>query len=387
MARNLARDAEGDAKSFDSDAMTQVRLDGDIAVEVLPQTGGGSASSGTERPPAWSGPTDLTAGESPSTRPHDVLLLGAAPVKTPSSPCALALDETAPPAPLIPKQKKKVRFDAQPITSIRPAVSDYDRRSIVVDLSKTPFALFRKDAVLMKTGTTGVPSAPLPRPAPPAPPAGAIISSAPRAVVVPEADTTTTAAPASTAACVDSSGDSMGDGIDAPSLREAPHSPRRRSEQTGSWDSDSSDSSCGHTDNETDFEQSDTDSNPFLEQQLVERRGSNTDGPAFYGVWKRTSSEGYEALLLSSGVPKRAVAMAARKHPVHIIDHDGTYFRLIVRNGLSKVDNTMFIGDEPRLVSCDIYYNTICLGFNVDFCSHRRVYTITLYGARNITAV
>ncbi|CAM9318912.1 unnamed protein product, partial [Hapterophycus canaliculatus] len=71
---------------------------------------------------------------------------------------------------------------------------------------------------------------------------------------------------------------------------------------------------------------------------------------AFYGVWKRTSSEGYEDLLLSSGVPKRAVVMAMKKHPVHIIDHDGSYFRLIVKNGLSKVDNTFFIGDEPKQV-------------------------------------
>lgn len=360
MARNLARDAEGDAKCLESDAMTQLRLDETIAVRVVPQTAG-SASSDTGRSPAWSEPTDPTASESPSTRPNDVQLLDAAPVKSPSSSCALALDGMAPPAPMIPKQKKRVRFDAQPITSIWPAVSNYDRRSIVVDLSKTPFALFRKDAVLMKTGTTGDPSAPLPRPAPPAPPAEPIISNiAPRAVVVPETETTTAAA-AAAAPCVDNTGNSMGDGIDASSLPDAPQSPRRRSEQTGSWDSDSSDSSCGHTDNETDFEQSDTDSNPCLEQQLVERRGSSTDGPAFYGVWKRTSSEGYEALLLSSGVPKRAVAMAARKHPVHIIDHDGTYFRLIVRNGLSKVDNTLFIGDEPRLVSFVIYeYHNVC---------------------------
>ena len=379
MARNISRDAEENAKILESDTMTQLRLDETTSVGVVPQTGGmpqtgGSANNGNERPPTWSRPTDPTKGERPITDPDGVLLLDSAPEKSPSSSCPLVLYGTAPAASVTTEQqKKKVRFDAQPITSIWPAVSEYDRRSIVVDLSKTPFALFRKDAVLMKTGTTGDPSAPLPPPTPPAPPAGAISSSAPRAVVLPETETTTAAA----AACGDSTSDGLVDGIDALSLPEAPPSPRRRSEQTGSWDSDSSDSSCGHTDTETDFEQSDTDSNPCLEQQLVERRGSNTDGPAFYGVWKRTSSEGYEALLLSSGVPKRAVAMAARKHPVHIIDHDGTYFRLIVRNGLSKVDNTLFIGDEPRLVSYDIYeYHKICtgIGFSEDLYSYRRVF-------------
>lgn len=125
---------------------------------------------------------------------------------------------------------------------------------------------------------------------------------------------------------------------------------------------ESSESSEGHTDletddTETDWHSDDADSSCsssessacLVDQQL--RRGSNSEsGPAFYGVWKRTSSEGYEELLLMSGVPKRAVAVAMRKHPVHIIDHDGSYFRLIVKNGLSKVDNTFWIGEEPKQV-------------------------------------
>ena len=333
-----------DVDVLEGETMTQLSIF-DETSKVAPESEGDASSSSNS-------PTDAT---SPST--NDVLLNSAA--SHPSSPCCLVAFNGVPveallPAPIIAKHKplKKVRFDAQPITSIWPAVSDYDRRSIVVDLSKTPFALFRKDAILMKTGTTGDPSAPLPPPAPPAEPAptnAGHASSTPRGAPL-LLETPTTPAAASAAAAADGMCD---EGIDPASL-DSPPSPRRRSEQTGSWDSDSSDSSCGHTDTETDFEQSDTDSNqaPCLAQQLVERRGSNTEGgPAFYGVWKRTSSEGYEALLLSSGVPKRAVAMAARKHPVHIIDHDGTYFRLIVRNGLSKVDNTLFIGDEPRLVS------------------------------------
>lgn len=244
------------------------------------------------------------------------------------SPCAGDLDGAVPPSP----KQKKVRFDAQPITAIWPAVSDYDRKSIVVDLSKTPFALFRKDAVLMKTGTSADPSAPLPRPSPPALP-GQTPATPVRAVSRHRASETAIAADCAT--------------TQVPPSPDTPSPTRRRSEPAGLWDSDSSD--CGHTDVETDSSDcghSDTDSNISFE-----RRGSNSEGPAFYGVWKRTSSEGYEALLLSSGVPKRAVSMAARKHPVHIIDHDGTYFRLIVKNGLSKVDNTLFIGDEPSVVS------------------------------------
>ena len=52
--------------------------------------------------------------------------------------------------------------------------------------------------------------------------------------------------------------------------------------------------------------------------------------------------------------------------PVHIIDHDGSYFRLIVKNGLSKVDNTFWIGEEPKQVRSYFYYRRIfsstCLG-------------------------
>lgn len=255
-------------------------------------------------------------------------------------------------------QKKAVRFPSQPISAIWVAdsVLDYNRRSIVVDLSKTPFALFRRDAVMMKQARTSVdPSKPLPPPGPPQEAVG------PLATVSPSAD-------------CDAS---------PPSSQSAPSSGERRpSDKLAKlWDSESSESSEGHTDMETDDAETDWHSDaesacssckekeapPCVVEQQQLRRGSNSEsGPAFYGVWKRTSSEGYEELLLSSGVPKRAVAMAMKKHPVHIIDHDGSYFRLIVKNGLSKVDNTFFIGDEPKQVCV----HALCFFVRILFVSY-----------------
>lgn len=257
------------------------------------------------------------------------------------------------PAVSAPHQQteRKVRFDAQPITAIWLADSDYDRRSIVVDLSKTPFALFRKDAVMMKSGITAHASARLPPPCPSALP-GAASAIVTQSTLLPLKPAFATAVAGEATAKAASS-----DGVEAVTSSVEPSScSRRRADLLFSSDSDSSD--AGYTDTETDFEYSDSDSGYSSGTEQLDaggRRGSNTssnsDGPAFYGVWKRTSSEGYEELLLESGVPKRAVATALRKHPVHIIDHDGTYVRLIVKNGLSKVDNTFFIGDEPRMVS------------------------------------
>lgn len=244
--------------------------------------------------------------------------------------------------------RKNVRFSSVEISAIWNACSaeEYNRRSIVVDLSKTPFALFRRDAVMMKQARTLPGSAPLPPPAPPALP--------PQAVSPPG-----------------SSSDDHGNKESSPSSSPPPSSLMMRRRSGRLWDTESSESSEGHTtdletdDTETDWHSDDAESVyscssegsacPLVDQQL--RRGSNSEsGPAFYGVWKRTSSEGYEELLLKSGVPKRAVAGAMKKHPVHIIDHDGSYFRLIVKNGLSKVDNTFWIGEEPKQVCVRIYY-------------------------------
>ncbi len=229
---------------------------------------------------------------------------------------------------------KHVHFASVEITSIWVAdsVLDYNRRSIVVDLSKTPFALFRRDAVMMKQAGTLPGSAPLPPPGLPALPHAQAVR--PPGAAAETGPTSPSSSP--------------------PSLPKKPCD--------ALWGSESSESSEGHTDMETDDTETDwhsdadsvcsiTSETPpgLVDQQL--RRGSNSEsGPAFYGVWKRTSSEGYEELLLRSGVPKRAVSVAMKKHPVHIIDHDGSYFRLIVKNGLSKVDNTFWIGEEPKQV-------------------------------------
>lgn len=239
---------------------------------------------------------------------------------------------------------RKVRFDARLTTAVWPADSNYDRRSIVVDLSKTPFALFRKDALLMAkpTAVAGTATGPFP-------PSTANLRTIPRnadvAIVSPQTSALRAGATERTAIATATTCAAEG-GRDSPPPNDA--CTLRRAELCYSWDSEESDGSCV-TDNETDnnTEHSETDSNPCCERRSVE--------PAFFGVWKRTASEGYEALLLSSGVPKRAATTALRKHPIHIIDHDGTYFRLIVKNGLSKVDNTFFIGDEPRTVSFTVH--------------------------------
>lgn len=226
---------------------------------------------------------------------------------------------------------KRVRFGAPFVTAVWEAVADYDRRSIVVDLSRTPFALFRKDALLMAR-PPAMAATSLPAKVVPAEPS-----------ISPQSDTAVyerTAKPrdcemlpATAAARV------LGRGIESlPDQR----SYRRHAAELSSWDPEESDSSAV-TDTETDVDHSDTDSNPCSETSSVK--------PAFFGIWKRTHSEGYETLLRTQGVPERKVAQVAKKHPIHIIDHDDQYFRVIINNGLSKMDNTFFIGDEPRQVS------------------------------------
>lgn len=229
----------------------------------------------------------------------------------------------------------RVRFQTPLVTAVWEADIHYDRRSIVVDLSKTPFALFRKDALLMARPPAMAATSPSPK-------TGPLKPTGP-----PRRDTTVCAESEGRADGAEPRATSANCGVAGrirPSRVEG--STRCRSDVFGSWDSEESDCS-GVTDTETDAEHSDTDSNPCPERRSVE--------PAFFGVWKRTGSEGYEALLLASGVSKRAVATAVRKRPIHIIDHDGQYFRLIVKNGLSKVDNTFFIGDEPRVVSDGLF--------------------------------
>lgn len=255
------------------------------------------------------------------------------------SKCSAGAAESPSPRSIDSKKFSKVRFDAQPITAIWPAHTskEYDRRSIVVDLSKTPFALFRKDAVLMKTAAAAAtaPSAPLPRPSP----AALAVS-----YQIPDV-----------------------------SKKSPVSSTSQEMHVAGSEDSDTSDSSIGHTDTETDLDPSDSDSSPCSKKMLGLRKSIADVKPAYFGVWKRTSSEGYEKLLLSSGVPKKAAVMAMRKHPVHIIDHDGAYFRLIVKNGLSKVDNTFFIGDEPRVVSTSKVEKLLNAHFYFEACLKYRL--------------
>lgn len=238
-------------------------------------------------------------------------------------------------SPSSTRSSKQVRFGDPLVTAVWEAVADYDRRSIVVDLSRTPFALFRKDALLMAK-----------------PPAMAATSLPAKAVptepsISPESDTAVyekaakprdcEMLPATAAARV------LGRGIESlPDQR----SNRRHAAELSSWDPEESDSSAV-TDSETDVDHSDTDSNPCSETSSVK--------PAFFGVWKRTHTEGYETLLRTQGVPERKLAQVARKHPIHIIDHDDQYFRVIIKNGLSKVDNTFFIGDEPRQVSILVF--------------------------------
>lgn len=249
--------------------------------------------------------------------------------------------------PKLAAAKPRVTFDTRLTTAVWPALSDYDRTSIVVDLSKTPFALFRKDAVLMAKSAAAA-TAPAEHCVPSSP--------APLASRIPTKDIS-----------VSTAGGANDDGIESSPQPDAVGS--RLLSVSLDYESDSS---SAVTDTET---MSETDSIPCLDW---EGGGMEEEGPAFYGVWKRTSSVGYEALLLSSGVPKRAIAMALRKHPVHIIDHDGSYFRLIVKNGLSKADNTFFIGDEPRTVSF-----VFCVRFEV-FASESTIVRVRIYFATDI---
>lgn len=232
---------------------------------------------------------------------------------------------------------RKVRFKTPVVTAVWEADADYDRKSIVVDLSKTPFALLRKDAVLMAKPPALASTSPLKL--------GTHKRSSP--------------SPTNMAICAgppNRGGTDISPKMSAPAddngiVQASPEANSEcRSDVFGSWDSEESDYSTV-TDTETDAEHSDTDCNPCCERCSVE--------PAFFGVWKRMGSEGYDILLLSSGVPEHAIAAALRKHPIHIIDHDGQYFRLIVKNGLSKVDNTFFIGDEPRMVSTKTLLQTL----------------------------
>lgn len=296
--------------------------------------------------------------------------------------------------------KKKVRFHPQMPNAVWIADSNYDRRSIVVDLSKTPFALFRKDALLMaKSSGVVAPqaSAVASRASPLASTAADVASStadvdclssrenstenielkplvssatrrandtAATTATAPAAGASPSATTSSTKAASAAAGSSPSVAAAASPVLPETTETRSCSQFFGSWDSEESDS-AGHTDTEDVSEHSEGCDG---DAENAERRSGE---PAFYGVWKRERSEGYEQLLLSSGVPKRAAAIALRKHPVHIIDHDGSYFRLIVKNGLSKVDNTFFIGDEPREVS-----NCVRLCFVKEFFSSSAIVQI-----------
>lgn len=267
---------------------------------------------------------------------------------------------------------RQVRFAPNLTTAVWFADSNYDRRSIVVDLSKTPFALFRKDAVLMAKPTEVAPAA-VAAAAPrvfadvaraSATPCGTLsqqrvspeeVEFTPLAIQRTSMATTTAAAPEGTVAAMTTSygGELASSRVEAAAVAVVPvgvatTGSRSRSQSGDSWDSEESDSAV--TDSEVLSDVSHCDSETGLDG-LGEDAERRSEEPAFFGVWKRESSEGYEELLLSAGVPKRAAAVALKKHPLHIIDHDGTYFRLIVKNGLSKdQDNTFFIGDEPREV-------------------------------------
>lgn len=249
------------------------------------------------------------------------------------------------------------------------ADSNYDRRSIVVDLSKTPFALFRKDALLMAKPTEVAPAAATAA-APRVLADNARASAKPcgtksqRRVPAPEIEftplavasapmtTTTAVTPEDTTAATTTSfsGELSSSRVEAAALAAVPVATgsRSRTQSGDSCDSEESDSAVTDTEILSDISHCDSEAGFDGSGEDAERRSVE---PAFFGVWKRESSEGYEELLLSAGVPKRAAAAALKKHPLHIIDHDGTYFRLIVKNGLSKdQDNTFFIGDEPREV-------------------------------------
>lgn len=161
-----------------------------------------------------------------------------------------------------------VRFAREPVILGR-AVTDYDRTPIRVDLSKTPYALFHKDAVLLKNPKDASPS----------------------------------------------------------------HGGRGRTiSNVELWGEDvEADGRGGGTSSDDE------------EIELQRRRRPN-----FSGVWRRDRAEGFEELLRFSGVNVRAAAAAAARSALHVIDHDDDYLRLIVKNGLVKVDSHYIIGDDEE---------------------------------------
>jgi hypothetical protein len=186
------------------------------------------------------------------------------------------------------KAKRFVHFAAEPVL-LGYAHADYDRRSIRVDLSKTPYALFHKDYYLMNH---------------------------------PEE-----------------------------------YSPQHvKGSRSASWSSDDEEL---HTEGEMsssdeDSAQQSKGSNSssstsarHKRQLSLEKKPPRQPRPDFSGVWKRSRIEGFIELLVFSGVPKKAALNAAKRRPIHIIDHDDDYFRLIVKNGLIKADSHYIIGDDP----------------------------------------
>ncbi|CAM9233056.1 unnamed protein product [Chrysoparadoxa australica] len=85
-----------------------------------------------------------------------------------------------------------------------------------------------------------------------------------------------------------------------------------------------------------------TNSEDELSPTIASRRSN------FSGVWRRVRAEGFVDLLVFSGVSERAARCAAKRNPIHIVDHDDCYFRLIVKNGLVKADTHYIIGDEAK---------------------------------------
>lgn len=160
-----------------------------------------------------------------------------------------------------------VHFASEPII-LGYADANYDRRSIKVDLSRTPYALFHKDFYL----------------------------------------------------------------LNRPEEYQAKMSTKENADHISDEDALT----------EGDESSSEEDSSNMIR---MKRLLSLKSRPNFTGVWKRSAVEGFVELLILSGVPKSKAHSAASRRPIHIIDHDDDYFRLIVKNGLVKVDKHYIIGD------------------------------------------
>lgn len=198
--------------------------------------------------------------------------------------------------PSSPLRSASVRFNEEHIV-IGIADENYDRSSIKVDLTNSPYALFHKDYLLMKKPTEYSPKANR-RP--------------------------------STPAFSNEDGATTDDlfSSDEDDLEDAGKSPMGGLVSNSSSGSDSSASATLHR----------------RISSLEKRKASR---PNFSGIWQRSSVEGFAELLIFSGVPKALAAKASQRRPLHIIDHDDDYVRVMVKNGLVKSDCHYIIGDIP----------------------------------------